>query len=73
MVRTNSDGRTHIHRTKIATTMSRLPAIGLDENVIIFLTMLLILYFCISSYPIFTVQGQGDHAKNTKIVLENKK
>ena len=40
MVRTNSDGRTdtlthgrtHIHRTKIVTTMSRLPASGLDKN-----------------------------------------
>ena len=25
-------GRTHIHRTKIVTTMSRLPASGLDKN-----------------------------------------
>ena len=40
MVRTNLDGstdaltqgRTHIHRTKIVTTMSRLPASGLDKN-----------------------------------------
>ena len=26
-------GRTHVHRTKIVTTMSRLPASGLDKNV----------------------------------------
>ena len=40
MVRTNPDGCTealthgctHIHRTKIVTTMSHLPAIGLDKN-----------------------------------------
>ena len=36
MVRTNPDGckhgRTHIHRTKIVTTMSRLPASGLDKK-----------------------------------------
>ena len=36
MVRTNSDGRTHIHRTKIVTTMSRLPASGLDKNCFLF-------------------------------------
>ena len=34
MVRTNPHGRTHIHRTKIVTTMCRLPASGLDKNVI---------------------------------------
>ena len=37
MVRTNPDGRTdartHIHRTKIVTTMCRLPASGLDKSV----------------------------------------
>ena len=41
MVQTNLDGRTdvlthgrtHKHRTKIVTTMSRLPASGLDKNV----------------------------------------
>ena len=27
-----TDGRTDIHRTKIVTTMSRLPASGLDNN-----------------------------------------
>ena len=27
-----TDGRTHIHRTKIVTTMSRLPASGLDNT-----------------------------------------
>ena len=32
MVRTNPDGRTHIHRMKIVTTMSRLPASGLEKN-----------------------------------------
>ena len=29
-------GRTHIHRTKIVTTMSRLPASGLDKNIFYF-------------------------------------
>ena len=41
MVRAKPDGRadalthvrTHIHRTKIVTAMSRLPASGLDKNV----------------------------------------
>ena len=32
MVRTNPDGRTHIWRTKIVTTMPGLPASGLDQN-----------------------------------------
>ena len=32
MVRTNSDGRTPIHRTKNVTTMSRLLASGLDKK-----------------------------------------
>ena len=32
MVQTNPDGRTHIHRTKIVTTMSRLPAEGLENK-----------------------------------------
>ena len=32
MVRTNPDGHTHIHQTKIVMTMSPLPASGLDNN-----------------------------------------
>ena len=32
MVQTNSDGCTHIHRTKIVTTMSRLPTRELNKN-----------------------------------------
>ena len=32
MVRTVPDGRTHIHRKQIVTTISRLPASGLEKN-----------------------------------------
>ena len=32
MVQTNPNGRTDAHWTKIVTTMSRLPANGLDKN-----------------------------------------
>ena len=51
MVRTNLDGRTHIHRTKIVTTMSHLPASGLDKNYVTYGQM----YFISHHYNIIHV------------------
>ena len=61
MVRTNSDGRTdalthgrtHIHPTKIVTTMSRIPASGLDKNIWLHVICIQVLAHCVTPSPYF--------------------